>query len=918
MKKLLGIDGNSIMNRAFYGIMGRNIMRTTDGIYTNALYGFLAILNKTIQDVEPDYICVAFDLKAPTFRHQMYKEYKGTRKPMPDELRTQMPLIKDILNAMNIKILEIEGYEADDILGTISKIAENNNIYTTLLTGDRDYLQLVSKNTLVRIPTTKQGQTEYTDYTPEVVKEKFNIDPIQFIEIKGLMGDTSDNIPGVPEIGEKTAFSLITKYQTVDNIYKTIEENEKIDDIKGKLREKLEQNRDLANLSMELGTINIKVPLDIKIDDLTKKEVDNDSLYQIFIKLQFKNYIEKYNLKAPNLASNQEKESSKIEDFKYIEKETKDLYELISLLSSSKEENKELENNELTYYFKDSYLAILYNQDIYIKQNPTKEELEKIINNKFLKISYDQKNDFITLIKKGINISSINDYYKNEDVDSKLEDKSNIDKLDFFDIKIASYVLNPTKSSFKLDDIILEELGIMIKEEPKDVQLNFLNEISQDEDKNDSLKEKAIKYVQLIYACKKELIKKLKEKNEYNLFSKIEMPLSKVLAKMEVEGVLVDKNILKKYQIDLSNKVEELNKEIIEIAGEEFNVNSPKQLGIILFEKLKLPVQKKTKSGYSTDAETLEKLEDSHPIIEKILEYRTYSKLKSTYADGLLNLIKEDGRIHASFNQTVTATGRISCTDPNLQNIPIRTELGREFRKVFVAKENNKFIDADYSQIELRVLAHISEDKTMIQGFLDNQDVHKITASQVFEVPLDEVTKEMRSEAKAVNFGIVYGISEFGLGSNIGISRYKAKMYIEKYFQKYPGIKSYMDESVKKCKEKGYIETMWGRRRDVPEINAKNYNVRQFGERVAMNAPIQGTAADIIKIAMVNVVSKLEELGLKSKLLLQVHDELVLESPKDEVETAKKILVKEMQNVAKLKVPLIAEANIGDSWYEAK
>ena len=889
MSKILGIDGNSIMNRAFYGIMGRSIMRTSTGIFTNALYGFLSILNKTIEDYKPDYICVAFDLKAPTFRHQKYEEYKGTRKPMPDELRMQMPLIKDVLNAMNIKILELEGYEADDILGTISLIGEKDN-EVLLLTGDRDYLQLVSDKVTVRIPTTKQGQTEYTDYTPEVVKEKYNIDPIQFIEIKGLMGDTSDNIPGIPGVGEKTAFSLIEKYHDVDNIYSLLESGNDVDGIKGKLREKIETNKELAYLSKDLGTIFREVPLGISLDDLKKQEVKNDELYNLFIKLQFKNYIEKYNLTQP---SNYSTETGEIEDSPYVDKEYKE--ETYTKDAFSKELKKAKAS---TFYYDGHSLAIILEDKVYFLYNATSEDLKLYFKSDISKVSYDIKQTYIELNKYGII-------------------PNNMD----FDIKIASYILNPSKNKFSLDDIVLEELGILIeqskKKEPE--QMSFLGTSNSDDNKENTKeeKERAINYVKYIDSCKEKLEEKLKKEEEYNLFKDIEMPFRIVLARMQIAGVLVDKNTLEEYQKDLSVKVKTLNDEIMEMAGEEFNVNSPKQLGHILFEVLHIYAPKKTKSGYSTDAETLEKIREDHPIVEKILEYRTLAKLKSTYADGLLPLIKEDGRIHASFNQTVTATGRISCSDPNLQNIPIRTEIGREFRKVFVAPKGHKFIDADYSQIELRVLAHVSNDKTMIKGFIDGQDVHSITASQVFEVPLENVTKQMRSEAKAVNFGIVYGISDFGLGANIGISRAKARIYIEKYFEKYPGIHNFMKMAVEECRVKGYSETLWGRRRYVPEINAKNFNVRQGAERIAMNTPIQGSAADIIKIAMVNVQKKLDEENLKTRLVLQVHDELVLEAPDDEVEKAKEVLVNEMQNVAKLKVPLIAEAKVGDNWYEA-
>ena len=879
MSKIVAIDGNSIMNRAFYGIMNSRILVTTDGTYTNAIYGFLSILFKMLNDEKPDYICVAFDLKAPTFRHEMYDGYKATRKGMPDELRVQMPIIKEILQAMNIKILEKEGYEADDILGTISNMGLANNMQVLLLTGDRDYLQLVSDNVTVRIPTTKQGMTESTDYTPEIVKEKYGIEPKQFIQMKGLMGDKSDNIPGVPGIGEKTAFQLIKKYESLDNIYKLLDEEAEIEDIRGKLKERLINNKELAYLSKDLGTINREVPLELNLEDISYKEWNREELYRIFIRLQFRNYIDKFGLKSADLESGN---GTRLENEEISLKPLSEFFVWI-------ESQSEKQNVEISYYWND-YFIVYNNENAYFKENLSNEELKLIFESEYSKIGYDEKEDYLKLKKKGIEPKNMK-----------------------FDLTIASYVLNPSKESYKLNDIILEELGILVDSNKKNEQISLF----QANDEANNCEEEA-KYARYIYKCKETLEEKMKQREEYKLFSEIEMPLMKVLAEMEFTGVLVDKKMLQEYSSDLSQKVELLNDDIMELAGEEFNVNSTKQLGKILFEKLNLQVIKETKNGYSTDADVLERLKDSHPIINKILEYRTLNKLRATYVDGLLPLINtETKRIHAKFNQTVTATGRISCTDPNLQNIPIRTEIGRQLRKIFVAPEGSKFIDADYSQIELRILAHISGDKNMVDAFNQNQDIHAITASQVFDVPLDEVTKQMRSEAKAVNFGIVYGISDFGLGANIGISRKKAKMYIDKYFEKYPGIKEYLDKTINECKEKGYVETLWGRRRYVPEINSNNFNVRQFGERVAMNAPIQGTAADVIKIAMVRIQKKLEEENMKTKLILQVHDELVLESPEEEVEKAKKILVNEMEQVIKLKVPLKAEAEIGNNWFEA-
>ena len=874
MKKLVAIDGNSIMNRAFYGIMNSKLLMTSDGTYTNAIFGFLSILLKLLNDENPDYICVAFDLKAPTFRHKKYDGYKATRKGMPDELRMQMPIIKDVLRAMNIKIFEIEGYEADDILGTLAKYGEDNGIEVLLLTGDRDALQLVSDNVTVRIPTTRMGKTESTDYTPDVVKEKFGIIPKEFIETKSLMGDSSDNIPGVPGVGEKTAFSLIIKYHNIDTIYEALESGKELEGVKGKLKEKILTNKELAYLSKELGTIYKEVPIVINEDEISKKDYNNDELYDLFLKLQLRSFIDKLELKE----GESKKGPQEID---------------LPLIIKSFDELTLNDVSEFSYYWNDNGLGVYLGGVTYYTKVPTYDELKKVFDNDILKIGYDEKIDYLKLKQRNIKAKNM-----------------------MFDIVIAAYLMNPAKSTYKLNDLILEELNILLGEEEVNTQLSF-NEFNNAVDEK-KISEKVCKYAKCIYMCKEKYEESLRQREEYSLFNDIEMPLMRVLAEMEYTGVLVDSDMLKEYSIVLNKKVDELTKEIWNLAQIEFNINSPKQLGEVLFEKMNLPVIKKTKSGYSTDSEVLEKLAPEHPIIDKILEYRIMSKLKATYVDGMIGLINPDTRrIHAKFNQTVTATGRISCTEPNLQNIPIRTELGRELRKVFIAREGYVLLDADYSQVELRVLAHMSGDETMINAFNSGIDVHAVTASQVFNVPLEEVTKQMRSEAKAVNFGIVYGISDFGLATNIKTSRKKAKEYIEKYFETYPKIKEYMDNSVNLCKEKGYVETLWGRRRYVPEIKSNNYNVRQFGERVAMNAPIQGTAADIIKIAMVNIENELEERKLQSKLILQVHDELVIETKQEELDIVKELLIRNMQDVVKMKVPLYVDANYGKTWYDA-
>ena len=872
MKKLVAIDGNSIMNRAFYGIMNSKLLMTTDGIYTNAIYGFLTILLKMINDENPDYLCVAFDLKAPTFRHKKYADYKGTRKGMPDELRVQMPIIKDVLRAMNITICELEGYEADDIIGTLSKKAEEEGIKALLLTGDKDYLQLATKNVTVRIPTTKMGNTESTDYTPEVIKEKYGIDPIQFIQIKGLMGDSSDNIPGVPGVGEKTAFSLITKYHDLDNIYNSLDEGKELEGIKGKLKEKLIENRELAFLSRDLGTIFKEVPLDFDIGDLEIRKYNSSKLYNLFVRLQFKNFIEKLGLKAgetDELKTNCDIPELNIKDFSEIN------------LNGV---------NEISYYFKNGQLAVCVNDVEYYTPNPTDEDLKKIFESDILKIGHEEKEDYLKLKSKGYNPQNM-----------------------MFDLTIASYILNPAKDNYRLDEMILEVLGIVLENKKENVQLGLF-----DTPENEDNKEGYSRYALYISKCKEKYEAELKEKNQFNLFENIEMPLMKVLAEMEFSGVLVDRDMIEEFSKKLSSSVNNLTHEIWNMAETEFNINSPKQLGEILFEKLKLPVIKKTKSGYSTDADVLEKLKLEHPIVDKILEYRTLNKLKATYIDGIIPLIKEDGRVHAKFNQTVTATGRISCTEPNLQNIPIRTELGKELRKMFVAKEGFAFLDADYSQIELRVLAHISGDENMIHAFNSGEDIHKMTASQVFGVPLEEVTKQMRSEAKAVNFGIVYGISGFGLAEQLGISRKKAEQYIEQYLNKYCGVKQFMDDIVEDAKQNGYVETLFHRRRYIPELSSNNYMVRQFGARAAMNTPVQGTAADIMKIAMIEVNKRLEKEILNAKLILQIHDELLIECNIKEKEKVKKILKESMEKAAKLEVPLVVEMSEATDWYDVK
>ncbi len=895
MDKFVLVDGNSIMNRAFYGIMGSKMLTTTDGTYTNAVYGFLAILFKLLEDVKPKYIAVAFDLKAPTARHKMYEGYKANRKGMPDELAEQMPIIKEILKAMNIDIIEKEGYEADDILGTLSCYGEKQGLDVIILSGDRDTFQLATNKVTIRIPHTKAGKSETDEYNKEKIIEKYGIEPKQLIEVKGLQGDTSDNIPGVPGIGEKTALKLIQEYGTIDNLYKKIEEEK--DNLKGKQREKIVENKELAYLSKTLGTINVEVPIKEDLSDFEIEEWDKQKVLEIFEKLRFNRYIERFNLKNKETdETNNSKETYQIKEKKieelidYIEK-TK---EMIFYISTKKQENKEKIIQE------EIKKIAIYNR----KENEVYYgEIENKLQN-FKKILEDEE------IKKiGIDLSKIYILLKQEGINLKGID---------YDISIASYILNPTDNKLKIENLMEKYLGINLEElEEKTEQINLFDENEEKSDENEN--KKICKIAYSIGKIQEITQKKLDETNCLELFRKIDMPTVEVLSNMQWNGMYVDKEELEQFGRELTEKLETITKIIYEMAGEEFNINSTKQLGEILFEKMKLPAIKKTKSGYSTDVEVLEKLKKEDPIIEQILEYRQLMKLNSTYVEGLKPYINpKTNRIHSFFHQTITATGRISSTEPNLQNIPTRFELGKRVRKVFKPENGKIYIDADYSQIELRVLASISEDKHMIEAFEKGEDIHKQAASKVFKTPIEEVTKEQRSNAKAVNFGIVYGISDFGLGEQLGIGRKQAKKYIDEYLTQYSGIRKFMENIKKEAKEKGYVETLFHRRRYIPELKSTNYMVRQFGERAAMNTPIQGTAADIMKIAMIKVFKEIEKRGLKSKIVLQVHDEMMIEAVIEEREEIKEIVKESMETAAKLKVPLIAELSEANNWYECK
>ena len=901
MGKLVLIDGNSILNRAFYGIMGSKMLQSKDGTPTNAVYGFLAILFKILEDIKPEYLVVAFDLKGPTKRHEMYDGYKANRKGMPDELACQMPIIKEILRAMKIDIVEKQGYEGDDILGTLSVYGEKQGLDVTILSGDRDTFQLATDKVTIRIPRTKMGKTEVEDFNKAKVEEIYNLEPKQLIEVKGLQGDTSDNIPGVPGIGEKTALKLIQEYKNIENLYKLLEEG-KAEDVKGKTRERIIENKDLAFLSKELGTININAPIEENLEEFKVEEWDKPKVLKLFKELNFNRYIERFNLASEDeiepeeVVEKYEVQEIDIDKAKEMILKTKELFYHFS----TKEVNKpgciiKKEFESFSFYNKEENKAyfVKLSEDSY-------NALKEIFEDKAIKkYGYKTSEDYILLKQLGILPQNI-----------------------IYDAEVAVYDLDPSNMKYKMQDVAYQYLDFNMEEYlnglgiKKQEQINLFEENADNDEYERYLNTLYCYLIQKLYEKTTEELEKLEETD---LFNNIEMPLVEVLSEMQYEGIQIDKDELEEFGVTLKQNIEELTQEIYTLSGTEFNINSPKQLGEVLFEKLELPVIKKTKTGYSTDVDVLEKLKKEHPVIEKILEYRSLTKLNSTYVEGLKPYINPvTGRIHSYFHQTITATGRISSTEPNLQNIPTRIELGKQLRRAFKPKEGYLFIDADYSQIELRVLAHISNDEHMIEAFNNNEDIHKQAAASVFKVPINEVTKEQRTHAKAVNFGIVYGISDFGLGEQIGVSRKKAKEYIDQYLEKYSGIKQFMSDIVEEAKEKGYVETLFKRRRYIPELKSKNFNIRQFGARAAMNTPIQGTAADIRKIAMIDVFNKLKERKLKSKLILQIHDELLIETKEEEKEEVKNILKTSMENAIKLKVPLRADVSEAYNWYDLK
>lgn len=876
-EKLVLIDGHSILNRAFYGIPD---LSNAEGLHTNAIYGFLNIMFKIIDEENPTYLAVAFDLKAPTFRHKIYPEYKGTRKGMPDELREQVPVMKEVLQSMGILIMEKEGLEADDILGTFAKRAQKEGLEVALVSGDRDLLQIADENIKIRIPKTKSGKTEVEDYYAKDVLETMQVTPIQFIDLKALMGDTSDNIPGVPKVGPKTATDLMVTYGSLENIYEHLEEI-----TKKSVRETLREHRDLADLSKVLATIEINADIPYTLEQAKYVNPFTKEAYVLFKKLEFKNLLNKFEQDAVN--ENNEKENFKI----------------ITEFTEAEEIFNQVKEKEYISF------AVLKEKDDFIGISLclSKEEIYIILAEGFLTEGY-----ICDKLKGMVNCTKLVTF----DIKQQYSYLEAATGRGFFDVLIGAYLCNPLKNDYSIVDIANEYLGLMISDRSRLLEKLSLRRAVEENTEN--FKEYAGFLSYVPYMAMPEIKNRLEKEGMLSLFEEIEMPLSFVLYSMEREGVSVEKEALKEYGDALAVKIEKLENSVYEQAGEKFNLNSPKQLGEILFGKLQIPGGKKTKTGYSTAADVLEKLAPEYPMIADILEYRTLAKLKSTYADGLGTCIQEDGKIHTTFNQTITATGRISSTEPNLQNIPMRMELGRQIRKVFVPKKDYVFVDADYSQIELRLLAHMSADERLIEAYKMDSDIHRITASNVFHIPMEEVTDLQRRNAKAVNFGIVYGISSFGLSQDLSISRKEAGEYIEKYFETYPGVKVYLDKLVSEGKEQGYVTTLFGRKRPIPELSSSNFMQRSFGERVAMNSPLQGTAADIMKIAMIRVFERLERENLKSKMLLQVHDEILIEAAKEEEMQVIKILEEEMKGAASLAVTLEVDVHSGTDWYEAK
>ena len=896
-QKLVLIDGHSILNRAFYGVPD---LTNSQGFHTNAIHGFLNIMFKILEEEKPDYLTVAFDVHAPTFRHEIYQEYKGTRKPMPEELREQVPVMKQMLQAMGIRIVEQAGLEADDILGTLAARAEREGMEVALVSGDRDLLQIASEHIKIRIPKTKSGRTEVENYYAGDVKARYQVTPKQFIDLKALMGDTADNIPGVPKVGEKTATELMLQFGSLENIYDNLENVSK-----KSVRESLAAHKELADLSKVLATIKVDCEIDFSFEAARLGNFYTEEAYVLCKQLEFKNLLSRFEKDA--VVTN-----SQTEYFKTLT----DLTEIESLFGLAQNRCGEFGISVLRDGKGEEDCAgiaiALSEKEIYFIP------CQGFVTQQYLagKLSGLNKNKLCKL--DACHIKQIYDMIEQEEPEEIVgaDGLAAYRQRKYFDILLAAYLLNPLKNDYDTDSIAGEYLGLVI---PDRKQVCGKNSYCQTmEEKPEEFQEFACFQAYVCLMATKELRKKLEEQEMLELLYEMEMPLTKVLCEMEHVGIMAKPDELKAYGEALTGRITELEKSVCEQAGVQFNINSPKQLGEVLFEKMGIPGGKKTKTGYSTAADILEKLAPDYPIIADILEYRGLTKLKSTYADGLAVCIDEGGRIHSTFNQTITATGRISSTEPNLQNIPIRMELGRRIRKVFVPADGCLFMDADYSQIELRVLAHMSDDKQLIEAYQMDQDIHRITASKVFHTPFEEVTDLQRRNAKAVNFGIVYGISSFGLSQDLSISRKEAAEYIEQYFATYPGIKAFLDKLVENAKTYGYAKTMFGRRRPIPELSSSNFMQRSFGERVAMNSPIQGTAADIIKLAMIHVWARLRREKLRSRLILQVHDELLIEVCAQEEEQVRRILSEEMQAAAKLSVALEIDLHTGMTWYDAK
>ena len=880
-KRLIIIDGNSIINRAFYALPD---MSNSEGLKTNAIFGFVRMMFKIIEDYQPTHMSVAFDKKAPTFRHKQYADYKAGRKKMPDELAQQLQPLKDLLDKFNINRLELEGYEADDLIGTVARLGEENDFKVYIVTGDKDAIQLASHKTTTLI--TKKGVGEVEEYNYDSVLERYEMTPTQFIDLKGLMGDKSDNIPGVPGVGEKTGIKLLKQYSTIENLI------EHTDELKGSIKKKIEENKELALMSKELATIITNVPIEVKLEDLAYGDYNKDDVVEKFKEFGFTSLITKLLDIEGGETTIKEEIDLKIEHLDNVEDFIKKAEENKKVIIDVIGKEGNILDKRVLYVF----LSLDGNEIYYVNEDELPQIKTLLSNPEIKKHGYDLKEDYILLKPYEIELNSMD-----------------------FDITIAEYLIDSKSStSYECSAIAMKYLTRKIKSKEdllgKGAKAKKFDEIDFDE-----LSAYTADIINTIACVYPKMEEKLKETEMDGLFYHVEMPLVEVLGSMEYIGMKVDKDQLNELKEKFTTIINELENEIFELAGEPFNINSPKQLGVILFEKLGLPVIKKTKTGYSTNAEVLEKLRDKHEIIDKITDYRQIVKLNSTYVEGLLKIINpKTGRIHSSFNQTITTTGRISSTEPNMQNIPVKTEMGRDIRKVFVADDNCKLVDADYSQVELRVLAHMSGDENMIDAFKHGEDIHSKTASQIFDVDIKDVTSKQRIEAKAINFGIIYGKTDFGLSQDLNIPVATAKAYIDSYFNKYPKIKEFMDEAVESATETGYATTILNRRRYIPEIKASNFIVRNQGKRFAMNAPIQGSAADIIKVAMVNVYNKLKENNMKSKLILQVHDELIVEAVDEELEMAEKIVREEMENAQSMDVKLDVDLNTGDSWYETK